>query len=60
MSAPKVTCQAVADYLCSRARAATLEAKQPHRQSGLNQYYHIWKARMKKELVSCITAKLHV
>lgn len=56
MSAPKVTCQAVADYLCSRARAATLEAKQPHRQSGLNQYYHIWKVRMKKELVSCITA----
>jgi hypothetical protein len=55
MSTPKVTSQAVVDYLCSRARAATLEAKQPHRQSGPNQYYFIWKARMKKELVSRIT-----
>jgi hypothetical protein len=53
MSTPKITCQAVVDYLCSRARAATLEAKQPHRQSGPNPYYHIWKARMKQELVSC-------
>jgi hypothetical protein len=55
MSAPKVTCQAVVDYLCSRARAATLEAKRPHRQSGLDQYYHTWKARMKTELVSVTT-----
>lgn len=43
--------QILLNLLCSRARAAIMEATSDEKQSGPAEYYGIWKARMKLEMV---------
>jgi hypothetical protein len=49
---PNMPAQLSVDYLCSRARAATLEARSEARRNGPLVYYAIWLGRMKMEMVS--------
>jgi len=49
---PPIRAQTTLDYLCSRARAATFEARSEEHQNGPDEYYVVWLTRMKMELVS--------
>lgn len=54
---PPLTSQMAVDFLCSRARAATIEARSEHRRSGPAEYYAIWLARMAPEMVGPSTCR---
>ena len=44
--------QLLLNLLCSRARATIKEATSDHRKTGPSNYYKVWRARMKMEMVS--------